>query len=281
MKRLKFFAPLIAFGVLFSACGSSGPENAEDLDLKSWIYRYCASSEVAESVDEKFFSALEKGTLGIEGIKAGDINMEAIESGLYPSSLEVACVDVFLANYKMCIVDGGLGCIWVSVFQDPQVALQLEYMSNLIDFSDGLSFLSGEGESGFDLDDRTMFVTSQEAKDAFFEEEWPDIIGSDDSDSKDGNALIRQNPQKAKKLISELYDAYFDFIAEIAEERVRVLNWDYNAKSDGDSYTGYLVEYEIGDGYYVLLDLTEFGERYEWAVLYEGSSLSELHDCYE
>ena len=49
------------------------------------------------------------------------------------------------------------------------------------------------------------------------------------------------------------------------------------------TYTGYLIEYEIGEGFYVLLDLIENDndDRYRWTIVYAGDSLTELHQCYE
>ena len=61
---------------------------------------------------------------------------------------------------------------------------------------------------------------------------------------------------------------------------VKVLNWDYNSEMIGDAYTGYIVTYEIGTGYYALVSLIEFDEtsRYEIELVYKGRSLSDLNE---
>lgn len=56
-----------------------------------------------------------------------------------------------------------------------------------------------------------------------------------------------------------------------------------NANGQSDTYTSYLVEYQIGEGdYYILLNLTEDRktEQTRWEVLYQGNSLSEMQQCY-
>lgn len=61
---------------------------------------------------------------------------------------------------------------------------------------------------------------------------------------------------------------------------VKLLDWDYNSDMIGDSYTGYIVTYEIGTGYYALVSLVEFDEtsRYEIKLVYRGRSLSDLNE---
>lgn len=61
---------------------------------------------------------------------------------------------------------------------------------------------------------------------------------------------------------------------------VKVLDWDYNSDMVGNTYTGYIVTYEIGTGYYALVSLVEFEEssRYEIELVYRGRSLTDLRD---
>lgn len=60
---------------------------------------------------------------------------------------------------------------------------------------------------------------------------------------------------------------------------VKVIDWIFNADLIGDTYTGYLVTYEIGTGYYALVNLIEFDNtsRYEIELVYRGRSLSDLN----
>lgn len=96
-------------------------------------------------------------------------------------------------------------------------------------------------------------------------------------------ALLYQNPEKAKLIVGNLAHAFDSYLGELAEEQVSVINWNYDEDALGDTYTGYLVEYEIGEGdYYMLLQLTEYDkkDRYTWKVAYEGSSLIEMQQKY-
>lgn len=76
---------------------------------------------------------------------------------------------------------------------------------------------------------------------------------------------------------------FFAFVENLAQSEVDMLNWKLNNDAIADTYTGYLVEYEIGSGFYVLLDLIEYDneDRYTWEIVYTGNSLTELHQCYE
>jgi len=60
---------------------------------------------------------------------------------------------------------------------------------------------------------------------------------------------------------------------------VKVIDWIFDAELIGDTYTGYLVTYEIGTGYYALVNLIEFDNtsRYEIELVYRGRSLSDLN----
>lgn len=60
---------------------------------------------------------------------------------------------------------------------------------------------------------------------------------------------------------------------------VKVIDWIFDADLMGDTYTGYLVTYEIGTGYYALVNLIEFDNtsRYEIELVYRGRSLSDLN----
>lgn len=96
--------------------------------------------------------------------------------------------------------------------------------------------------------------------------------------------ILSKDKDEAKRQITNLMTGYFDYVDEFAAKEVNVINWLYNENGLlSDKYTGYLVEYEIGKGYYVLLSLTEYddSDRYTCEIIYQGNSLNELHQCYE
>lgn len=84
-------------------------------------------------------------------------------------------------------------------------------------------------------------------------------------------------------MVVSMLNEFFAYIENLAEDEVKMLNWILNEDALADTYTGYLVEYEIGSGFYVLLDLVEYDneDRYTWELVYSGNSLSELHQYYE
>lgn len=96
--------------------------------------------------------------------------------------------------------------------------------------------------------------------------------------------ILRQNPDATTNaMLTEKADSFLAYVEDVADKEVHMLNWQLNEDAVADTYTGYLVEYEIGSGFYVLLDLTEYDkeERYTCEIVYSGDSLTELHQCYE
>ena len=91
------------------------------------------------------------------------------------------------------------------------------------------------------------------------------------------------NMPKAQSLLTELIKEFFSYFERVAQAQFKVLSWDYDKGAQGDSYTGYLIEYEVGEGYYVRLSLIEYDKtnRYKADIIYKGSSLQELTNCYE
>jgi len=89
-----------------------------------------------------------------------------------------------------------------------------------------------------------------------------------------GTDLIES--QQVKRDVLKMCGAGSDY----STSDVKVLDWDYNSDMAGYSYTGYIVTYEIGTGYYALVSLVEFDEssRYEIELVYRGRSLSDLND---
>ena len=60
---------------------------------------------------------------------------------------------------------------------------------------------------------------------------------------------------------------------------LEVIDWSYNEDQLGDSYTGYIVTYKVGNKkYYILANVVEFEKDSSWEVevVYHGTSLLEL-----
>ncbi len=95
--------------------------------------------------------------------------------------------------------------------------------------------------------------------------------------------IFQQDPEATSTMLSDMTNQFFAFVENLAQSEVDMLNWKLNNDAIADTYTGYLVEYEIGSGFYVLLDLIEYDneDRYTWEIVYTGNSLTELHQCYE
>ena len=95
--------------------------------------------------------------------------------------------------------------------------------------------------------------------------------------------IFEQDPEATRTMVVSMLNEFFAYIENLAQDEVKMLNWILNEDALADTYTGYLVEYEIGSGFYALLDLVEYDneDRYTWELVYSGNSLSELHQYYE
>lgn len=88
------------------------------------------------------------------------------------------------------------------------------------------------------------------------------------------------NPDRATKTVRALGKAYQNYFHRKANERVKIINWDYDPSATGDAYTGYLVEYDIAQGeYYMLVQIIEYddNDRYSAKVIASAETLNELH----
>ena len=92
-------------------------------------------------------------------------------------------------------------------------------------------------------------------------------------------ALTTEERAEAEKITREHLFNFQKFFMNIADNEVKILDWDLDPNSQTNAYKGYLVTYEIGSGYYVLLHLlidSDDGGGYNIQIIYRGESLSEL-----
>ena len=118
---------------------------------------------------------------------------------------------------------------------------------------------------------------------AYYYKEYMDKYGNVSGGWGRDAVIIESDKDNAQKLFIALCDSYFAEYQRIGQDEIAVLNWIFDRDAQGDKYTGYLIEYEIGEGYYVLLSLIEYDEsnRYKAEILYKGHSLQELRSLYE
>ena len=93
---------------------------------------------------------------------------------------------------------------------------------------------------------------------------------------------FRTHEAESKQLLREVAVKWVDYVYNYANEEVKVLDWEYCLSTTTDSFSGYYVTYEIGEGYYVLVRLTEAdnGDEFEVKRIYRGDSLLKLERAY-
>ena len=94
---------------------------------------------------------------------------------------------------------------------------------------------------------------------------------------------FRTHKAESEQLLREVAAKWVDYVYDYADEEVKVLDWEYCLSTTTDSFSGYYVTYEIGEGYYVLVRLTEAdnGDEFEVKRIYRGDSLLKLERAYK
>ncbi len=97
------------------------------------------------------------------------------------------------------------------------------------------------------------------------------------------NSYLCSHKEQATELCKSLLWSFYRESGELVQERFKVLNWELDADNQGNGYTGYDIEYEVGDGWYVLLLLIEYDDdsKYEVNIIYSGTSLAEMNTYYQ
>ena len=131
--------------------------------------------------------------------------------------------------------------------------------------------ISGEGEKKFKED-------LMQSLDYTLEATWvPSWV---EESYKKSLKLCRKNPQQAKVLYGRLLTAFLRYLQDEADKQVKMISWEYDPVNTGDSYTAYDVVYQLGTGFYILVNLVEFddSERYEYKIINKANSLTEIND---
>ena len=285
MKRFHWFATLLVALSLVSC----GPQMADDAALKSWILRQCMSDEYARSIVNDFMQQVAKGDIKVKGInKTVAQQYERARQQYGGQSVDAAfeeeAFDILSEDLKQ------QGDVFSSV---PFYSLAFFQWTTL----SKLSWKWGlEKFSDFLLDDYEKYLTQEELPignpfdrtGAFY---WDGTVFKVShierflfAFSVDGLKQLNTGDEylEAKDNLLGLAVAFFQYQDDYAEEEISILDWNYDVNATGLAYTGYLVEYEIGEGYYVLLSLKEFDDgRYTYEIIYKGNSLDEMLWHYE
>lgn len=131
--------------------------------------------------------------------------------------------------------------------------------------------ISGKGEKKFKED-------WMEYLDDMLEDNWEPSW--EEESYRKSQRLCRKDPQQAKILFSRLLTAFLRYLQDEADKQVKMISWEYDPINTGDSYTAYDVVYQLGTGFYILVNLVEFddGERYEYKIINKANSLTEIND---
>ncbi|MDE7149306.1 MAG: hypothetical protein K2O01_02695 [Bacteroidales bacterium] len=299
MKSLKLLITVF-FAMALTSCG--GPDYAEIPKIKRHVFDECYNCY--QYIRDEFIAQIESGDRVIEGF--GD------------DGLSEACIRYLKDNFRVRAKENRYKDLdewteyykgwksrrypdWGRRYYRGDGPLRYEYSGygysnyTLVEFTendlDKIEELLEGGKLHSFEDLRALLETRYHMKDPNQDEAYefnsgfaPHYIGWSFLSKIIEYSPLYQNPERAKFVLGNLFDEFDAYIEKRAQEEVSVINWDYDEDALGDTYTGYLVEYEVGDGVaYVLLRLIEYDEknRYEGQVIYSGSSLIEMREYYE
>lgn len=91
---------------------------------------------------------------------------------------------------------------------------------------------------------------------------------------------MKADKNKTDQIVTSLYDSFHEYFKKHASAQVKILSWESDLMNTGDSFSGYSVTYEIGEGFYALVSLIEYDKenRYEIRLEKKGDSLIELNN---
>ena len=121
----------------------------------------------------------------------------------------------------------------------------------------------------FDLDTKDIDIDDEEELEKILQDrlEYTDYFGR----------LRTEERAEVEKIARQYLFGFQKFFMDVADNEVKVLDWDLDPNSQTNAYKGYLVTYEIGSGYYVLLHLLIHNDGgYNMKIIYRGKSLSTL-----
>lgn len=285
---------------ILSSCVGLEPRSADTPGLKKWLLYNCRYEQYAETLWTDFESKIYSGEIVVDKLEVGDEIDWFSRAALYYFSQTVLDSDFgkspkeWAMNCRNDLVtrsEAYLTGEWKNVIKGVET-WKCHPSSDDFDLISEL-FYRGNLETTEELDE----MLAMSILDGCLENQWYQVSSDGwyiDLDDLDYYIQISEylrcvrlydDVEKAIEVFRGLAMAYIDYIDKFVEENVKVLNWDYNRRAVADTYTGYLVEYEVTSGYYVLLSLIEDDEEENptsrWEVIYQGDSLFDMQSCYE
>lgn len=240
---------LIGISIVFSGCSKlSEPNNIDNPEILSWVWTQLRLSHVGYDRSGKVSTMYEnlKGEF-IEKVKEREIKVVGFER---IGALENEVLTYCLENTS-----------WERFYHVPGSESEIESkIDNLCRLIEG-----GYNYTVIDVD-------SNEPK---YKNKNPLKEG--------GYEYLYNNKEQTAELLKNLLWSFYRESGELVQERFKVLNWELDADNQGNGYTGYDIEYEVGDGWYVLLLLIEYDDdsKYEVNIIYSGTSLAEMNTYYQ
>ena len=142
------------------------------------------------------------------------------------------------------------------------------------------------GNIEYDVEDPTSSISYFYKYDEF---DYYDKIRWDKNELDKNSTLYKQknwadtHEADVQKNIDEIFlPKYKEFAKAFIDREVKIINWDWSENNQGDTFTGYMVTYEVGNGNYALVNLIEFDDgKWSAQMEYKGRSLQELNSLIE
>lgn len=289
MKQIHWVVGLLV-ALLATSCG---PQMANDATVKSWVLRQCIDDDYQQSMLDDFMSQVAQGKIKVDGIRRKDRKEYAAFQSVYngmDASDRNAVATVKEAFEQHADASAAFSSI---VFFERLTGMDFP-KGDLDEYTEYLSELFYasvvEGNLNETITQNMMSGLLDESNKEKYAKLMASIALGGGSEiefnlnllESCGGKMKQGGTEEAWEVISGLAEAFFQYMEDYADEEVSILDWNYDEGATGIAYTGYLVEYEVESGYYVLLSLKEFDDdRYTQEIIYGGDSLDELLEYYE
>ena len=247
---------LIGISIVFSGCSKlSEPNNIDNPEILSWVWTHLGVFTHLGYDNSGRVSKMYKNLKSefIEKVREREIKAAGFE--------RIGALGNEVLTY--CLEDEGNYESWKEFYHVPGSESEIESkIDNLCRLIEG-----GYNYTEIDVDSNG-----------------PKYKNKNKNPLKEGGyEYLYNNKEQTAELLKNLLWSFYRESGELVQERFKVLNWELDADNQGNGYTGYDIEYEVGDGWYVLLLLIEYDDdsKYEVNIIYSGTSLAEMNTYYQ
>lgn len=270
MKSTKLILCLAAIIAALFATSCGGSKYADTKQVKSFVLMNSVDRDLCNSYTDEFFTDIDLRKIKLKKLP-DDTEIFLSGKGRFDGNPVLEYAHVFIKNSTTSGISSKSS--WKLNMYNELYDSYLKDNYLLYDWLQDLSVYS--------LEDAKKELASVDEK----------ILGQDGFSEYicvHRNALVvniyrKEHSSEHKIAIEEILKKYVDYIGKKADKMVKMQDCEVDKASTTRNWNSYFVTYEIGDGFYVLVRLTEEKktDKFEIETLYRGKSMIDLNKIRE